>query len=237
MRGMRRRVPGPRLLLTAALLGGAALLASPAAGAAQTLADYDYDHLTFRGVGLGGGYLWSGRVENTELYTLRIDLGYLGPGIRMVPSFGYWASELQREEIDSLAGQLQIPSSRLGTIEWSDISFSVDTHLVWTAPLGIFTFIGAGLGLHALNGQGPAVEGTFVEDLMDDFTVGVNGIAGFEFEPIRRVRVFAEGRYTALNSLRYASARGGVQIMFSYGDAQVGVAPAPPAPPAPGRAP
>lgn len=221
----------PALFAAATLFGGA-----PAA--AQTLADYDYEHLTFRALGLGAGYLWSDRIQDTREYNLRIDLGYLGPGVRIVPSVGYWRSRLEQAELDSLAVRLAIPASRLDVIEWSDISLSVDGHFVWSAPLGLLTFIGAGFGLHALNGRGTAVDGTFVEDLLDGVTAGVNGIAGFELEPINRIRIYAEGRYTAMSSLRYMAARGGVQIMFSRGNVQVGAAAPPPAPhQEPGRAP
>lgn len=221
----------------AALLALAVLLAGPTPSAAQSLADYDYEHLTFRAVGLGGGYLWSGRVEDTEEYNVRFDLGYLGPGIRIVPSLGYWSSRIEGSEIDSLAARMGVSPNQIGTIEWSDISLSVDAHFVWNAPFGLLTFIGAGAGLHALNGRGPRVDDTFVEDLLDNITAGANGIAGVEFEPINRLRVYVEGRYTAMNSLRYGSVRAGLQIMFSRGNVQVGAVP-PPAPgPATGRSP
>lgn len=234
MKAMRRRpIDLRRSLLAAALgaLGLAAGLGTHAAPAeAQSLADYDYEHLTFRAVGLGAGYLWSDRIEDTEEYSVRFDLGYLGPGVRIVPSIGYWSSQLQAAEIDSLAVRLGIPPARLGVIEWSDLSLAVDAHFVWSAPFGLLPFIGGGLGLHALNGTGPAVDDTFVEDLLDDITVGVDGIVGFEFEPVNRLRVYVEGRYTAMSSLRYSTVRAGVQIMFSRGSVVVGAAAPPPGP-------
>ncbi|MDX1674823.1 MAG: hypothetical protein R3314_08525 [Longimicrobiales bacterium] len=222
-------IPGLVLGLATALLAG-----SPAAADGQTLADYDYDQLTFRGVALGGGYLWSDRIEDTEHYTVRLDLGYLGPGVRIAPAISYWSSEVAGPEIEALAAQLgqrtgtTIDPARLGPIEWSDLSLSVDGQFVWSTPLGILTYIGTGLGLHALNGQGPAVDDTFVEDLLDDITVGVNGIVGVELETSDRLRVFLEGRYTAMNSLRFGAIRGGVQLMFSRGNVQVGAVAAPP---------
>ena len=103
--------------------------------------------------------------------------------------------------------------------------------------MGLLPFIGVGAELHALNGRGQAVDGTFVEDLLDNVTAGVNGLAGVELEPVDRLRVFVEGRYTVMNSLQYAAVRAGVQVMLSRGEVQVGAAPAPPRPPATGRAP
>lgn len=203
--------------------------------AAQTLADYDYEYLSFRGIGVDAGYIWPDKVEPTVQYGLRLDLGYLGPGVRIIPSMAYWRSELTRSELEELAtGISRQPGSAvdpddLGPIEWSDLSLSVDGHFVWSAPLGVLTFLGAGLGFHALNGQGVAIDGTIVEDLLDAITAGVSGIAGLEFEPIDRLRIYAEGRYTAMNSMQYLSARGGLQFMFDTGEpGRVGAAvPAP----------
>ena len=230
----------PLSLLLAVL--GIGFAAGEARG--QTLADYDYVNLTFRAFGLGAGYMWSDRITDTEHYTVRFDLGYLGPGIRIVPSVTYWDSEIEEAELDDLATRISqqtgvaIQGSDIGPVEWSDISLDVDAHFVWSVPFGLLTFVGAGAGLHALNGRGAAVDDTFVEDLLDDITLGVNGIAGFEFEPINRIRIFVEGRYTAMSSLRYATARGGAQIMLSRGNVEVGAVPAPPAPaPVRGRAP
>lgn len=232
---MRRSALTIDLGILAATLG---VLIGPgrAPAHAQTLADYDYDNLTFRGVGVGAGYLWSDRIADTQELTLRIDLGYMGPGVRIVPSVTYWSSELADPEIDELAARLSqqtgatISGADLGTIAWSDLSLAVDGHFVWSTPFGMLTFVGTGLGLHSLNGRGPAVDDTFVEDLLDDITVGINGIVGLEFEPADRVRIFGEGRYTAMSSLRFAVVRGGVQIMLSRGDAEVGVVAPPPAP-------
>lgn len=226
MRAMRRT------LLIAALFGAA----HPAA--AQTLADYDYENLAFRGIGVDAGYLWAGKVVDTQRYGVRLDLGYLGPGVRIVPTLEYWSSQFTAAELDSLAARINnqppgslISGSQLAPIKWSDLSLSVDGQFVWNTPLHVLTFIGVGGGLHALNGQGAAVDGTFVEDLLDSITAGVNALAGLEFQPISRVRVYAEGRYTALNSIQYLSVRGGLQLMFNVDERVVGAV-APPPPPA-----
>ena len=216
------------------LLAGA--LALPGAAEAQTLADYDYEDLQFRAVGIGAGYLWSEKVDNTPQYHLRLDLGYLGPGVRIIPSVGFWSSRYTEAELEELAERINLSSGSnltaddLGPLEWSDLSLSVDGHFVWNTPLDFLTYVGAGLGFHALNGQGEAIDGTLVEDLLDAITAGVTAIAGAEFEPADRFRVYGEARYTVMNSIQYVSARGGLQFMFSQGrNVQVGAAhPAPP---------
>ncbi len=104
----------------------------------------------------------------------------------------------------------------------------MDGHFVWNTPVDVLTYVGAGLGFHALNGQGDAIDDTFIEDLLDAITAGASAIAGAEFEPVDRFRVYAEGRYTAMNSVQYLSARAGLQFMFSTGEpTQIGAVPAP----------
>ncbi|HSH45039.1 MAG TPA: hypothetical protein VK966_04245 [Longimicrobiales bacterium] len=221
-----------RLLLAAVLLAAAGPTATPAA--AQTLADYDYENLTFRGVGLDAGYMWPSKVEDTRTYGVRLDLGYLGPGVRIIPSLSYWSSEFTAEELEVLAQRINdsggaVDAETLGPLKWSDLSLALDGQFVWNTPLQVLTFVGGGVGLHALNGQGEAVDDTFVEDLLDSVTAGVNAMAGAEFEPLPRFRIYGEGRYTALNSMQWVSVKVGGQFMFSVDErATVGhVAPVP----------
>lgn len=211
-----------RSLLALGLTFAAA--AGPAPTDAQTLADYDYENLSFRGVGVDFGYVWPSNVESTVQYGLRLDLGYLGPGVRIIPSIAYWRSEFKQAELDDLAIQINrqsdgaVSGEDLGPIEWSDLSLSVDGHFVWNTPVRILTFAGGGLSLHALNGQGDAIDDTLVEDLLDVITLGFSALGGFEFSPVDRFRVYGEGRYTILNSIQYLSARAGVQFMLGGPD-------------------
>jgi hypothetical protein len=231
---MRRSIRGPAV----ALLGLALALGPGTATAQTTLADYDYVNLEFRGVGLDVGYLWADKIVDTRMYGLRIDLGYLGPGVRITPSISYWRSEFTADQLDVLAARIsetagvELRGEDLGTIGWSDIALSLDGHFVWNTPIRVLTFVGAGVGLHALNGQGDAIRDTFVEDLLDSIAVSLAPLAGFEFEPFQRVRVYGEGRYTIMNAIQYLSARVGLQFMFHQGTGvQVGMAvPAPPPP-------
>lgn len=203
----------------------AGLLGAASSAGAQTAADYDYENLTFRGIGADWGYIWPSKVVPTETYSLRLDLGYLGPGVRIAPSISYWSSTIRTRELARLAGQLnRLPALRdrdvtiqpneLGEIAWSDLSLSVDAHLVWTTPINVFTYIGAGIGLHALNGKGSAVESTFIEDLLDSTSGAIAFMAGVEAQATERVRVFGEGRYTLVSDLKYPGFRVGAALML-----------------------
>jgi hypothetical protein len=205
------------------MLTALALLPLPAA--AQSLADYDYDNLRFRGIGVDYGFIWPSKVNSTPAYSLRLDLGFLGPAVRIMPSVTYWSSEMKLEELDRLANRLaQLPvlvdqnvtidARDLGVVQWSDLSLAIDAQVVWTTPFNVYTYVGAGVALHTLNGRGDAIEDTFIEDLLDSTTAGVAVSAGAEIQPLPYLRFYGEARYTAASDVRYPGMRVGVAFML-----------------------
>lgn len=201
------------------------LLCAPATAGAQTLADYDYENLSFRGFGFDYGYIWPSKVRSAPTYSVRLDLGFLGPGVRIAPSLSYWSSDMRRTELDRLAEQInrlpplrdqnvQITAADLGDVTWSDLSIAVDAHLLWTTPVGLITYIGAGGALHALNGHGSFIENTFVEDLLDSTSAGVAVMAGVEMQPLPRLRLYGEARYNLVTDIRYPGLRVGASLML-----------------------
>lgn len=209
--------------LTLALL---AVAATAGALGAQTLADYDYEHLSFRGVSLDYGYIWPNKVEPASRFGARFDLGFLGPGVRITPSITYWDSRMKRTELGRLASRLsRLPALReqgvlirdtdLGEIRWSDLSVNLDGQFAWDTDFGLMTYLGAGVGIHKLNGKGAAIEGTFIEDLLDAVTAGASVLGGVEYEPIGRLRVYGEAGYTVLSYLHYPSLKIGAAYMFT----------------------
>lgn len=211
------------------LLGGMAVavlgLVVAAAGArGQSLADFDYENLAFRGFAPEWGYIWPDRVEPTHSFGVRLDLGYLGPGLRIVPSVTYWKSTFRSTEVreleDRVASLIEAqtdqppPAVNLGVIDWSDVALAVDGHFVWRVPYGVLTFAGLGASAHLLNGAGAAIDGTFIEDLLDSVTAGFNVHAGVEYPVARRFRVYSQARYEMLGDLRYGQVRLGAQVML-----------------------
>jgi hypothetical protein len=202
-----------------------ALAVSAPAARAQGLADYDYENLAFRGMGVDVGRIWPSKVDPTGVYSLRFDLGYLGPAVRIVPSLSYWSSRMRRSELARLAERLEqlpplqeqgvtITAEDLGVIDWSDLSLSVDAHFVWTTPLRLFTFVGLGGAVHLLNGRGTAIDDTFIEDLLDTVSAGIAVFAGLEYPLADRVRIYGEARYTMLSDLSYPGLRIGGALML-----------------------
>lgn len=201
------------------------LLLIPVSVTAQDLADYDYENLAFRGVGLDYGYIWPSKVAATPTFSLRLDLGYLGPAVRIAPTISYWSSDFKRSELARLADKLEqlpvlqqqgvnITADDLGTVHWSDISLGVDAHYVWTTPLQALTFLGVNLGLHSLNGRGESIGDTFIEDLLDSTSAGIALMGGAEYEIASRLRVYGELRYTLLSDVRYPGIRLGAALML-----------------------
>lgn len=217
------RIPLP--LVSALLLAGTV---SPAA--AQRLEEFDYENLSFRGVGLEFGYIWPTKVEARPALGARLDLGYLGPGVRILPGMSYWASRLEATEVRRLAERFerslvrQLPDSvrdalgpvtvNLGEIHWTDIALTVDAQVVWSLPLGVLTYAGLGAGAHVLNGEGEFIDGTFVEDLLDGVEAGMNVHGGVEVPLGSTLRLYGGARLVLLGDVQYATAGLGLQVML-----------------------
>jgi hypothetical protein len=152
-----------------------------------------------------------------------MDLGYLGPGVRIVPSVTYWASDFKRSEVARLENRVESliqkqtgspsPPVDLGRIRWSDVAIALDADVVWRVPLNVYTSAGLGVSAHVLNGSGAAVDGTFVQDLLSTVSAGVDVHAGAEY-PVRRwLRLYGQGRYDLVENLSYFQLRLGAEIL------------------------
>jgi hypothetical protein len=169
--------------------------------------------------------MWPSKVEPAATYTLRADLGYLGPALRIVPNLTYWTSDLRPRELEGLADRIEalpalasqgidLTAADLGPVHWSDLSVGIDAQFVWTAPLRVLSYVGGGVAVHTLNGRGDLVANTFVEDLLDSTTAGFALMAGLEHQPVSRLRIFGEARYNMLSDLRFPELRIGGALMF-----------------------
>jgi len=202
----------------------AAMVSTAVGAAGQDLADFDYENLSFRGFGAEWGYIWPDRVEPTQSFGIRMDMGYLGPGLRIIPTLRYWSSTFKVSEVRELEDRVEslitdqtgvpTPTVDLGVIDWSDLELAVDAQVVWRVPYDVLTFAGLGAGAHVLNGAGTAVDGTFIEDLLDSVAAGFNVHGGLEVPVAGAFRVNGQLRYEILGDLRFAELRLGGQIML-----------------------
>ena len=215
-----------RVAIAATLAGAVVTSALPHQARAQDLADYDYENLSFRGVSFDvGQLLYADNVADTRTLGVRFDLGFLGPGFRLMPGVTYWESTLAQTEVDEFGTRLGTLTADqggtappggldLGVIERSDIVLSLDGHYVWAVPLNLFFLAGVGLSAHFLNGSGPAIDDTFVEDLLDSVSAGFNLHVGLEYPITDRVRIFGGSKVEVLGDLNYDELRGGLTFIW-----------------------
>lgn len=208
------------LVVVGAMIG---LVVGAQSVAAQSIDEFDYENLTFRGFSLFGGYIFPSGIEGTGTIGVQLDLGYLAPGFRVRPSFSYWSSELESSEVASLSNKLEsilvdqgLPpgSLDLGTIDRSDFVVALDGEFVWSIPGNMVSFLGAGVSAHFLNGSGAAISDTFVEDLLDSVQAGFNLHAGLEYPLLDRLRLQGSTRYEFTDDVRYFQLSAGVRVLW-----------------------
>ncbi len=167
----------------------ALLLCVPSVLQAQDIADYDYENLRLGGIGVDFGVILPTRVESTLSLGARADLGFLGPGVRIMPGIQYWSSALRDPEFQG---------ARL-----ADLVVNLDAHYVQADRVGD-PYLGAGIALHILNGSGSGITQA-TEDLLDTISPGVNLLAGAAMPLGPQLRIFAEARGVLATEIRYAA--------------------------------
>ena len=214
-----------RTVIATTIAGVVATSVVPFEAGAQDLADYDYENLSLRGISFDIGYLYADNVEDTRTLGVQFDLGYLGPGFRLMSGVTYWESTLAQTEVDQFETRLgtltadqggTVPPGGfdLGVIDREDIVLGLDGHYVWAVPLNLFFSTGVGLSAHFLNGSGPGIDGTFVEDLLDSVAAGFNLHAGLEYPITDRFRIHGASKFEVLGDLNYFELRGGLRFIW-----------------------
>lgn len=186
---------------------GAIVLALPAALSAQSPAPrgYSLNNLALEAIGIGVGAVSFARVRTAPMTELRASLGLLGPRVELQGALGFWSSRLREPETTRLSHQLQAlclrqqppdrcPALDLGTVRLSDLAITLEGRYLLAATSGVSAYAGVGAGLHFFNGQGDAIDDTFVEDFLDGVAPGLTALAGTSATLAPGVRVFGELR-------------------------------------------
>ena len=191
----------------------------------QELADYDYEKLAFRGISVEYGNILFKTYEETEVYSVKLDLGFLGPGVRMATRASYWSSEMVPEELVSFESSLNtmilaqggvLPGNGLeiGSIKRDDMSVSVEADYVWRIPLGMLLSTGFGASAHLVNGTTQIPDDTFLNGLLDSFTAGFNVHSGVEYLVTDRIRLYGDSRIGLAGNVRFFQFGGGLTILW-----------------------
>jgi hypothetical protein len=204
----RRRLP---------VVLGLLLLASAGSASAQKLEDYDYTNLGFRAIGMEARWVDASQNESTVGIGVRVDMGFLGPYIRIVPRAGWWSAKVNDSSVSELERQLEVVSNlppgsiSLGSLERTAWNLGFDAQ--WTLQeAALAPYLGVGADLYLLDDDGAAIDGTFLDSVV--ITAGISGVIGAELNFLDRWRVYSELRGTLVTDASNASAGLGLAYRF-----------------------
>src|SRR3989454_9592406 len=191
------------------------------------LNQFSYDNLRFSGIQLDVGPLGASDLVGATVGGVRVDFGRIAPKVRLLLGLSYFHTRFDQRAIDRFERRLDSivnPSTPdnidLGRISLSDIVGDIDFQLVLPQGHGITAYLGTGISVHARNGSGAAINGTFMEDALDVITAGVNGTMGFEFNLSHAWRFTVDGRGRLSRGLRSVRLRTGVMYRLPWGREQ-----------------
>jgi hypothetical protein len=188
------------------------------------LNQFSYEELRLSGIQLDMGILGATELTGTTVGGIRVDYGRIAPRVRLLLGLSYFRSDFDQQSrrrfetrLDSIVNPGSPDSIDLGRIRLGDIIGDVDFQLVFPQGRGITAYVGAGVSIHARNGSGASINGTFVEDALDVITAGLNGTIGFEFNLARAWRFTIDGRGMLSSGLNTASLRTGIMYRLPAG--------------------
>ena len=191
------------------------------------LSQFSYDNLRLSGIQVDAGLLGASDLTGATVGGLRVDYGRIAPKVRLLLGLSYFHSRFDQQAInrferrlDSIVNPSTPDNINLGRIALSDLIADIDFQLVFPQGRGITAYLGTGVSIHARNGSGAAVNGTFVEDALDVITAGLNGTLGFEFDLSRAWRFTVDGRGVLSSGLKTVSLRTGIMYRLRGGREQ-----------------
>ncbi len=205
--------------VSAAVLATLLLSAYPAnrLTAQSVLEQFSYDNLKPSALQLDLGPLGGSNIRGALVGGLRLDYGLIAPHVRVLLGLSYYKADFSSEARARFEQRLKsvvIDPTRddtinLGRITWSDVTGDVDLQYVLPQSHTVTAYLGLGIGAHLRHGSGGAINGTFVQDALNEITAGLNGTIGTEIGA-GRWRVTLEGRGVLSSGVSTASLRTGV---------------------------
>lgn len=206
------------------VIGWAALVvAAPGSLTAQAvLNQFSYDNLRLSAVQVDVGLLGASQLQGTAVGGLRLDYGFIAPKIRVLLGVSYYRSQLDRDTRNRFEARIRNlvidPSGddtiRVGRIFWSNVVIDLDLQYAIPQGRSVTTYIGAGVGVQLRNGSGAAIDGTFVEDALDQLAAAGNISIGVEARLARHWRATADVRGVVSVGLSTVSLRTGLMYRF-----------------------
>lgn len=208
----------------------AALLAAgpPDRLTAQTLLEqFSYDNLTPSALQLDVGPLGGSNIRGTLTGGLRLDYGLIAPHVRVLLGLSYYKADFSsaaRARFEQrLRSIVNDPDSNytidLGSITWSDVTGDVDLQYILPQGRAVTAYLGVGIGAHLRHGSGAAINGTFVQDALNEIVAGLNGMIGAEIGA-KRWRLTLDARGVLSSGVSTVSLRTGV--LYRWGGTRDG---------------
>ena len=168
------------------------------------------------------GPLGGNNIRGTLTGGVRLDYGFIAPKVRVLLGLSYFHADLSSEALrryaEGLRRVVNDPDSnytiQLGDISWSDLTGDLDLQYVMPQGRAVTVYLGLGVGIHLRNGSGTAIDGTFVEDALDQITAGGNGTIGAEIGA-KHWRVSVDARGVLSSGLSTVSLRTGVMYRWA----------------------
>lgn len=168
------------------------------------------------------GPLGGNNIRGTLSGGVRLDYGLIAPKVRVLLGLSYFHADLSSAALRSyeqgLRRVVNDPDSNytinLGDVTWSDLTGDLDLQYVLPQGHAVTAYMGLGLGVHIRNGSGKAINGTFVEDALNQITAGVNGTISAEIGA-KHWRVTVDARGVLSSGLSTVSLRTGVMYRWA----------------------
>jgi len=186
------------------------------------LSQFSYDNLTPSALQLDVGPLGGNNIRGALTGGMRLDYGLIAPHVRVLLGLSYFKADFgsaaRQRFVDRLRSIVHDPDSNytidLGSITWSDVTGDLDLQYLLPQGHAVTVYMGIGLGAHFRHGSGAAIDGTFVQDALNEITAGLNGTLGAEFGA-KRWRFTLDGRGVLSSGLSTVSLRSGVMYRWA----------------------
>src|SRR3989454_9351664 len=132
------------------------------------------------------GPLGGNNIRGTLTGGVRLDYGFIAPHVRVLLGLSYFRADFSSGARQRFAQRIKSvvtdpsgdDSINLGRMTWSDFAGDVDLQYVLPQGHAVTAYLGVGFGAHVRHGSGPAINGTFVQDALNEITAGLNGTIG-----------------------------------------------------------
>lgn len=194
----------------------------PPLAAQGVFSQFSYDNLKPSALQFDFGPLGGTNIRGTFTGGARLDYGLIAPRVRVVLGVSYFKAEFSsaaetrfEQRIRSVVRDpTRDDTISLGRITWSDLTGDLDLQYVMPQGRGVTAYMGVGLGAHLRHGSGAAIDGTFVQDALNEITAGLNGTIGAEFGA-KHWRVTLDARGVLSSGLSTVSLRTGAMYRWA----------------------